>query len=64
MLCAIARSVELNCNGRIGLHAEGTVAQAIYQKWRMRLLPDAPHPTGGTFPVFFGDAAWARDFQK
>lgn len=64
MLCAIARSIELNCHGRIGLHAEGTVAQAAYQKWRMRLLPDAPHPTGGTFPVFFGDAEWARDFQK
>lgn len=62
MFHAIERSRALGCDGRIGLHAEGPVAQAAYLKWKMRLLPDAPHPTGGNFPVFLGDAEWARNF--
>lgn len=62
MLHAIERSVALECQGRIGLHAEGPVAQAAYLKWKMRPLPEAPHPTGGMFPVFFGDADWAKSF--
>jgi len=64
MLCAIERSIALGCNGRIGLHAEGPVAQAAYLKWKMRPLPEAPHPAGGSFPVFLGDADWAREFRS
>lgn len=60
---AIERSVGLGCEGRIGLHAEGAVAVDTYRdKWNMRLCTDAPHPAGGSFPVFFGDAEWASKF--
>lgn len=63
MARAIERSRALGCDGRIGLHAEGEVAFRTYaEQWRMRQLADARHPTGGTFPVFFGDADWARGF--
>lgn len=62
---AIHRSRALDCQGRIALHAEGSLAVTIYEtKWNMRRLSEAPHPAGGTFPVFFGSAAWARDFLK
>lgn len=60
---AIERSVALGCEGRIGLHAEGAVAVDTYRdRWNMRLCPDAPHPAGGSFPVFFGGAQWATAF--
>jgi hypothetical protein len=62
MLCAIERSVGLGCDGRIGLHAEGAGARDTYLRWKKQNLPDAPHPAGGTYPVFFGDADWARGF--
>lgn len=62
---AIRRSRELECGGRIGLHAEGSLAATTYEtKWTMKRLPDAPHPAGGSFPVYFGSAAWARGFLK
>jgi hypothetical protein len=63
MLAAIARSEAMGLGGRIGLHAEGTVAYKAYKSWDMRELPEAPHPAGGNFPVFFGDAAWACEYR-
>jgi GNAT superfamily N-acetyltransferase len=63
MMAAIERSKDLGCAGRVGLHAEGEVAVRAYTKWEMLKFPDASHPTGGRFPVFFGDAAWAKDFD-
>jgi hypothetical protein len=63
MLAAIARSESMGLEGRIGLHAEGPVACNAYTSWNMRQLDDAPHPAGGQFPVFFGDATWAREFR-
>jgi GNAT superfamily N-acetyltransferase len=62
MLAAIQRSKELGCRGRVGLHAEGEVARRAYNDWEMDELRDAPHPTGGFFPVFFGSADWALGF--
>jgi len=59
---AIARSQRLGCGGRIGLHAEGDGARTSYTGWGMTEQPPAPHPTGGSYPVFLGSDAWASDF--
>lgn len=64
MRVAIERSLRLGCNGRIALHAEGSVATSAYAKWGMASLGDRPHPTGGSFPVCFGSADWANGFGK
>jgi hypothetical protein len=64
MLAAIKRSRSLGCDGRLGLHAEGDVAKRAYGAWNMQELPEALHPAGGSFPVFFGSADWARDFTE
>jgi hypothetical protein len=64
MIAAIRRSQRLGCNGRIGLHAEGEVAEQTYLGWKMQKLPDAPHPAGGAYPIFFGSAKWAQEFMK
>ncbi len=63
MLTAIKRSEAEGLGGRIGLHAEGKVARDAYTSWNMRELGDAKHPAGGEYPVFFGDAAWAREYR-
>jgi len=64
MMAAIRRSQSLGCNGRVGLHAEGAVAKEAYRAWNMQELPEAPHPAGGRFPVFFGSADWALKFAE
>jgi len=65
MAAAIQRSLALGCEGRVGLHAEGDGAKRTYkEKWGMQELPEANHPAGGRFPVFFGSATWARTFME
>jgi len=64
MLAAIMRSEVMQLGGRIGLHAEGTIAYETYTRWNMRELGKALHPAGGRFPVFFGDATWAREYRE
>jgi hypothetical protein len=64
MVAAIKRSRSLGCDGRIGLHAEGDVAKHVYSAWERQELPEAAHPAGGSYPVFFGSADWARDFAE
>jgi hypothetical protein len=65
MLAAILRSERMGCDGRIGLHAEGDKAIHTYrERWKMHELPEAPHPTGGSFPIFFGSAEWAQEFRS
>ncbi len=64
MIAAIRRSESVGCDGRVGLHAEGAVAEETYEAWGMQRLPAAPHPAGGAFPVFFGSADWAQGFIK
>lgn len=59
---AIERSQALGCQGRIALHAEGGSAIAAYERWEMQCLPEAPHPAGGAYPIYFGDQRWAEDF--
>jgi hypothetical protein len=60
---AITRSKRLGLEGRICLHAEGSVARTTYQeKWGMRSLGEAAHRAGGDYPVYFGDAGWAARF--
>lgn len=62
MVAAIERSVAMGLGGRLGLHAEGSVACSAYKNWNMRELGPVIHPAGGEFPVFFGDAAWATAY--
>lgn len=64
MLSAIQRSSELGCTSRLGLHAEGEKAQKAYLKWGMKQFPAGAHPCGGSYPVFYGDSAWAESFQN
>lgn len=65
LMCeAIRRSFRLGAEGRVGLHAEGSSACDAYSAWQMKQLPDAPHPAGGAFPVFFGDQKWAGAFVE
>lgn len=64
MLEAIKRSEGMGLSGRVGLHAEGTLAYDTYStRWKMRELGKATHPAGGEFPVFFGDATWAAKYR-
>jgi hypothetical protein len=64
MLAAIERSWDLGCEGRVGLHAEGDIAELVYEAWDMERLEDAPHPAGGVFPIFWGSADWAKQFAE
>ncbi len=61
MCAAVARSVDLDLEGKIGLHAEGPSANT-YTAWGMHSVGNAGHRAGGSFPVFFGDAMWATGF--
>jgi len=64
MLEAIKRSERMGFGGRVGLHAEGTVAYDTYRtRWGMRELGNAEHPAGGDYPVFFGDTSWASGYR-
>lgn len=64
MIAAIRRSEALGLEGRLGLHAEGTVACDTYTKWKMQKLEDVSHPAGGTYPCFYGSGEWATAFLK
>jgi hypothetical protein len=64
MRLAILRSEALGLDGRIGLHAEGAQAHETYtSKWNMRFVGSASHRSGDTYPVCYGDAAWAAWFR-
>lgn len=65
MTVAIELSVASGADGRVGLHAEGSVAIASYRRWNMSELDTkARHPTGDDlYTIFIGDESWAAAFQ-
>ncbi len=56
---AIQRSAAMGCGGRVALHAAGSESPAVYRSWTMTEVGAHKHPKAETYPVFYGDEAWA-----